>query len=97
MLGGVLSILIPLAVAVATLPAMSVQVPLADCPAPSVLSVAGAVQLAMPERLSVPVNVTVTLALFQPAPFGAGEAAAVATGGVLSILSVYVADAEFPA
>jgi hypothetical protein len=62
-----------------------------------VLSVTGAVQLAMPERLSVPVNVTVTLVLFQPAAFGAGEALAAAVGGVLSSLTVTDAVCESPA
>jgi len=96
--GGVLSILIPLTVATAlTLPALSVHVPLADRPVPSELSVTGAVQLAMPERLSAPVNVTVTLVLFQPAALGAGEAVAVAVGSVLSILIVTDMEAESPA
>jgi hypothetical protein len=90
--------LIPLTVAVAlTFPALSVHKPLAVWPGPSVLSVMGAVQLAMPERLSAPVNVTVTLVLFHPAPFGAGDAAAVAVGGVMSILTVTDADRVSPA
>jgi hypothetical protein len=98
MTGGVLSMLMLLAVATAlTLPALSVQVPLADSPAPSVLRTTGAVQLAIPERASVPVKVTVTFVLFQPAPFGAGEAAAVAEGGVMSILMVADTEPERPA
>src|SRR5258708_7282387 len=98
MTGGVLSMLIPLAVATAlTLPAFAVQVPLADNPVPSVLSVTGAVQLAMPERASVPVNVTGTLVLFQPAPLGAGDAVAVTVGRVMSILIVADTEAESPA
>jgi hypothetical protein len=44
--GPVLSILIPLAVAGAlALPALSVQVPEADCPAPSLLRTTGALQV----------------------------------------------------
>ncbi len=65
--GGVLSILIPLAVAVAlTFPALSVQVPEAERLVPSALRVTGASQWSIPESVSAPVNVTVTLVLFQP-------------------------------
>src|ERR1700712_4155698 len=40
----------------------------------------------MPEPLpSLAVSVTLTLALFQPAPFAAGAAVAVTVGGVVSI------------
>jgi hypothetical protein len=56
-----------------------------------------AVQLAIPERASVPVNVTVTLVSFQPAAFGAGEALANAMGGVMSILIVTDAVVDSPA
>src|SRR5438046_2313729 len=41
----------------------------------------------MPERLSVPVKLTVTVVLFQPAALGWGEAEAWAVGAVLSILT----------
>ena len=41
----------------------------------------------MPERLSVPVKLTVTFVLFQPLAFGAGEAMAWAVGAVLSIFT----------
>ena len=44
----------------APFPALSLQVPLADCAAPSVLRVIGAVSVAMPEVASVQLNVTVT-------------------------------------
>src|SRR6266852_2073043 len=98
MVGGVLSILIPLLVAEALLPALSLQVPVEDCPAPSVLRVAAGSQVSMPERLSVPLNVTVTFVLFQPAALGAGEALAVTVGGVLSMLMpVWVSEAVLPA
>ena len=69
-----------------TFPAASVQVPVADCPAPSVLRRMGAVQVTPSDRLSVPVKLTVTFVLFQPLAFGAGKTDTLATGGVLSIL-----------
>jgi hypothetical protein len=88
--GGVLSMLIPLTVAVAELPATSVQVPLTDCPAPSAERTVGAGGLpsAKPERLSVHVKLTVTLVLFQPFAFGAGDRIPAMLGGVLSIWTV---------
>jgi hypothetical protein len=87
-LGPVLSMLIPVLVTGSlTFPATSVQVPgPADCPAPSVVNVIAAVQVAMPDKPSVPLKVTVTFVLFQPAAFGAGDCAADAVGAVLSIL-----------
>src|SRR6266571_4660148 len=70
MTGAVLSMLMPLAVAVGlVLPALSLQVPEADCPAPSALSVVAAVQKSIPDKLSLPAKVTVTLVLFQPLAF----------------------------
>src|SRR5205807_6343388 len=59
-----------------------------DWPAPSVFTTTGAVHVSMPERLSVPVNMTVTLPLFQLFAFGNGSALATAEGGVMSILIV---------
>jgi len=90
--GGVLSIFIPLTVELAELPATSEQVPLTDCPAPSPERTVGAGGLpgAKPERLSEHVKPTVTLVLFQPLAFGAGERAPVILGGVLSSLMVKV-------
>src|SRR5438034_6303110 len=41
----------------------------------------------MPESEFDPVKLTLTFVLFQPAPLGGGEAAAVAVGAVLSILT----------
>ena len=65
---------------------------------PSVLSVAGAVQKSIPDRLSVPVKLTTTLVLFQPFALGPGDALALAVGGVLSMLMpVWVFEAELPA
>jgi len=81
-----------------TFPALSVQVPLTVCPAPSDVSVTGAEQESIPERLSVPVNDTVALVLFQPFALGAGDSVAAATGGVLSILTFAVTGTlTFPA
>src|SRR5258708_5963817 len=95
--GAVLSILIPLTDAGAlTFPATSVQVPLAEKPVPSVLRITGAVQLAMPESASEPANVTVTLVLFQPAAFGAGEILGTIEGGLVSILTVTDVEAVAP-
>jgi hypothetical protein len=87
--GAVLSMLIPLTVAGAlTLPALSLQVPEADCPAPSLLSVTGALQLAIPDRASEPLKLTTTSVSFQPFAFGPGEALALAVGAVASRLMV---------
>src|SRR5262245_40031327 len=81
-----------------TLPATSVQLPDADKLVPFVVSFTGAEQPAMPERLSVPVNVTVTSVLFHPVEEGSGDAAAEATGFVLSIFNPGEDTvAEFPA
>jgi hypothetical protein len=44
----------------------------------------------------VQVKVTATEVVFQPAALGAGEAAAVMVGGVVSRLTVTLALAEFP-
>lgn len=90
--------LIPLTMAEALLPALSVQVPVMDCPAPSVLSVVELGEELTPESASVHVKLTVTGPLFQPKAFGPGLAEPVMTGGVLSILTpLTVKDAEFPA
>src|SRR5437763_12284729 len=47
--------------------------------------------------LSLQVNVTLTAPLFQPLAGGAGEAKPEITGGVLSMLTVWLADEELPA
>ena len=65
--------------------------------APSVAAGTGAGQESMPLVTSVQVNVTVALALFQPAAFGAGVMVAVMVGGVLSRLIVAAVEAVFPA
>src|SRR5947207_59984 len=90
MLGAVLSMLMPLTVALALLPAMSVAVPVTLCPAPSAVSVTGGVSEAMPEVGSAAVKVTVTSVLFQPKAFAAGDREPVIIGGVSSTLTVSV-------
>ncbi len=67
-------------------PALSVQVPEAVWFLPSVLSTVFAEQLAIPERASVPVKLTVTSVLFQPLELACGDLDACAVGGVLSML-----------
>jgi hypothetical protein len=98
--GGVLSILIPLTVAEAEFPARSVHVPVTDCPGPSAERVVGAGGLptAKPERLSPHWKLTMTFVLFQPFALGGGVSDAVIVGGVLSSLIVIVlAVSTFPA
>ena len=51
----------------------------------------------MPERESVQAKLTVTLLLFQPAELGAGRTPAAIAGGVLSMLTLTVIVAVFPA
>src|SRR4051812_11395717 len=69
---------------VAELPALSVAVPWTLCAAPSPL-VTGSVQLAIPEPLSVQVNVTVTSLSFQLRMLAAGDCLWLMPGAVLSI------------
>jgi hypothetical protein len=64
---------------------------------PSALVVIAAGQVATPEVPSVQVNVTVTSELFHLATLAAGLAAAEMEGAVLSMLSVTLAVAVFPA
>ncbi len=83
--GGVLSRL-TVTLAVAELPAWSVAVPETVWPSPSVVTVTGSGQVAMPLPVSLQRKVTVTSVLFQPAALGAGEAVAWMAGGWLSPL-----------
>ncbi len=71
-----------------TLPARSLQVPLADCPAPSLLSVTSPLQVAMPERPSLPLKETTTGVLFQPLALATGVRLALAVDAVKSTLTV---------
>jgi len=84
----------------ALLPAASLQEPLTDCPAPSVVTVTSKVLVvelpvaapvaaieATPELLSVQVNSTFTLVLFQPFALAAVSLVALKTGATVSILT----------
>src|SRR5207244_1033390 len=75
-----------------TLSALSLHVPDADWFVPSPLFVMGASQLAMPDRLSFPLKVTVTSVLFQPNALGGTSRAALAVGLVLSMLMLLTVD-----
>jgi hypothetical protein len=87
-----------LCVASAEFPALSVHVPVRDWPAPSVVTVADAGELATPESVSLQLKLTVTSVLFQPFAFAAGDCDALADGAVLSMLiPVTVAELVFPA
>src|SRR5438552_15444864 len=94
--GGVLSMLIPVTVAVALVPAWLTAVPGTVCPVPSAVTVVGLGQVAMPDCASAQVKVTVTLLLFQPLPFAAVRTAVI-NGLVLSMLTVTVAVVVLPA
>src|SRR5262245_29498577 len=97
--GGTRSMLMPLTVAVPTLPARSTACPVADWPAPFDERVFGCERLpgATPDRPSVAVNVTTTDELFQPSAFGDGAAEACTAGAVLSVFSGTLAVAALPA
>ena len=83
--------------AVAEFPAMSVAVPEIVWPAPSVLMVCGAGQVAIGAVVLVHTKLTVTLELFHPLASGPGEAVATILGGVKAIFNITFAVAEFPA
>ena len=61
------------------------------------VKVTGLGQLAIPDKASEQVKVTVTGPLFQPLELGAGETTAVMVGDVRSMLRVTLAVAELPA
>src|ERR1700756_3257990 len=97
MVGGVVSMLIPLTVVPAEFPATSLAVPEAIWFVPSPDSVIGDVQLAIPDCCprgpfagfgSLQVNVRVTGALYQLLPLAARSGAPVTVGEVLSILKL---------
>src|SRR5438445_2018766 len=87
--GGVLSMFRTM-LATATLPAMSVALPVITCPAPSVVTVTGMLNAATPDSVSTASKLTVTSVLLQPLAFGGGLATTTSVGGVLSILIVRV-------
>src|SRR5436190_7100323 len=74
----------------ALLLALSTAVPGAAWFLPSAVLVWGPLQLATPERLSLQVNITVTLVLFQPLALAAGAWLWLMVGEVLSILTCAV-------
>src|SRR5213594_748546 len=94
MLGGVRSMLIPLTVVEAAFPALSVQVPVADCPDPELPSIVGPVTFTCSDSLSGMASVTGLLV--QPLPFGPGLAEPAIVGCVLSIFIVTVTELETP-
>src|SRR3990172_4399224 len=82
--GGVLSRLIVTA-ADAEFPALSYAIPKMTWLLPSTETIAGSGHVAIPERLSEQVNVTVTSLLYHPAIFGNNEdKEIVIAGGILS-------------
>src|SRR3989442_12781307 len=83
--------------AVAWLPATSMAVPLTTWPAPSLLTVTGSGQRAMPLPPSAHAKLTRTSVLFQPAVFGNGLTTALIVGRLLSMLSVTEAVEALPA
>ena len=89
--------MLTVAEALLVLPATSVAVPLAVCPAPSCVKVTGEAQLATPDKVSEQLKLTVTLELFQPNELATGTRLAVMTGGVLSMFSTTAALAVLPA
>ena len=76
--------------ATAVLPALSTAVPDTICCAPSVLTSTGAGHAAMPDSSSAHVKVTVTSALFQPAVFAGGFAAAEIRGAMTSVVTTSI-------
>src|SRR5215211_4699644 len=92
--GAVLSRLIPLWVSETVLPARSAQVPVTDCPAPSIVRVWFTISEAGPENESEQVQLAVTFVLFQPLALGAVRPLKVMDGFVLSILIVTETELE---
>src|SRR6185503_10958315 len=84
--GAVASMLIPVALADALLPARSRQTPEADRPVASPVRTTAGSHAARPERASDAAKLTVTGVLFQPAAFAFGATELAATCAVLSML-----------
>src|SRR5918912_2267451 len=86
-LGAVRSILTPLTVRLAVLPALSLIEALADrlSPSPAIMLLVGH-RPSRPDRASPHVQATVTSAVYQPAAFGWVVAAPLRVGAVLSML-----------
>ena len=94
--GFVRSMLIPVKVFVAELPATSVAVPVALWFAPSV-NVVEPLHEATPESASAHVNDTPTGTLNHPNEFGEALSVPLMVGGVLSMLTLVDANAVLPA
>src|SRR5262249_29051543 len=82
---------------VAVFPALSTAVPEILWFKPSVLTLFVGGHVAIPDKASEQVNATATLVLFQPAALGAGVAVELITGETLSIFTVSLVLALFPA
>jgi len=78
-------------------PELSMAFPQMDWFAPAAVTTTGEEQLARGYVPAAQVNVTVTFVLFQPLPFGPGEADAVMDGGTKGVtVNVTVATAGEP-
>jgi hypothetical protein len=86
--GGVRSMLMSFTVAVALLPALSSAWPVTLWPAPSLVSVVGSSQPAIPDSASEQLKVTVTGPLFHPKAFPTGDRLPSIVGGTPSIFRV---------
>ena len=97
--GGVLSMFIPLTVAETELPALSVQVEPRDWPEPSVETTCGVVGSTFtPDSPSAQVKDVVTSTLFHPFVLREGDFEPVSVGAVVSMLiPVTLVEAGFPA
>src|SRR4030042_1429384 len=90
MAGSVLSMLTPLTVAEAELPALSVAVPVTNWPAPSDETVVFGVTAATPDNTSLAVKLTMTSLLFQPLALAPGVREPLILGFVLSMLMLLI-------
>src|SRR5436305_3878413 len=94
--GAVLSMLIPLTVALDWLSALSTAVPVTDWPAPLPDAVVGPGQLLIPDSASEQVKDAVTEVLFQPLALAAGLREPVIVGDTLSSFTVTEPEPELP-
>src|SRR5438309_3191804 len=78
-------------------PALSVADPLNTCPAPAVVTLIGAGQIAMPESPSEQLNVITAGAVTTPLAPGTGATVGVMGGGVMVKFNVVLALAVYPA
>jgi len=95
--GGVSSILTLAHIGSDMFPAASTACPQKDWFAPCVATAIGGGHVLTPDPESAQVNVTVTLVLFQPAAFGAGNTEAAIVGAIVSVVNVSeITSLEFP-